>query len=115
MLISRNGHPAALAIGGDIDEHSYPGLVTALQAVGERQREVHVDLVNLTYCDLDGLRAVPGLTGAASAEDPVARLVVLQKVPLPLRKIMQILGWDATPRLVIGEVAATADWCSCAA
>ena len=50
------------------------------------------DLAAVTYCDLAGLRAILSLAGAASGGHPGAGLLVLG-----------ILGWDATPGLVIDD------------
>lgn len=64
-----------------------PGELTGVHGSG-----CEGDLAAVTYCDLAGLRAILSLAGAASGGHPGAGLLVLG-----------ILGWDATPGLVIDD------------
>lgn len=87
-------YPPGLAIGGDVDEVTYPALVKALGEVARGRGEVHVDLTAVEFCDLAGLRAIVGLATAR-------RTVVLHGLPAQLQTVLGILGWDGTPGLVI--------------
>ena len=102
LRITRAGGPAVLAIAGDIDEHSYAGLVETLSKVTGGHREIHINLGDVTYCDLAGLRAIILLIGGGDHEHTVTRLV-LHEVPQQLKTLLQILGWDTTPGLVLPE------------
>jgi hypothetical protein len=89
LRIAWVGSPPVLAIAGEIDESTYPGLVGVLKEVADehgadehgadehradqhgadqhgadQHREVHVSLAEVDYCDLAGLRAIVMLTGA---------------------------------------------------
>jgi anti-anti-sigma factor len=88
------GNPPGLAIGGEIDEETYPALVEKLGELTRGCSEIHVDLSAVQYCDLAGLRAIvrPVTTG---------RKVVLCGLPAQLRTVLGVLGWDRTPGLVI--------------
>ncbi len=89
-------YPRGLAVGGDIDDITYPALLEALGNLACGSSGVHVDLSGVRFCDLPGLRAIVRLTGASTP-------VVLHGVPVPLRTVMAVLGWDRAPGLVIGK------------
>jgi ABC-type transporter Mla MlaB component len=88
--------PPGLALGGDIDEETYPALVEALNHIPRDNASLHVDLSAVTFCDLAGLRAIVRLAGTNMP-------VILHGVPRPLRTVMKILGWDQEPGLVLGK------------
>ena len=54
-----------LALAGEIDEFTYSPLVATLDELTRGQQEVHVDLADVAYCDLAGLRAIVRLAGPA--------------------------------------------------
>jgi anti-anti-sigma regulatory factor len=85
-----------LALGGDIDEETHPALVEALNHIPRDNDRLHVDLSAVTYCDLAGLRAIIQL---ADVDVPL----ILHGVSRTLRTVMEILGWDQEPGLVISK------------
>ena len=104
LRITRTGIPPGLAISGEVDEFTYPGLVRALRQISGGIGEIHVSLARVLYCDLAGLRAIVDLTGARGlGSDHLARCVVLHEVPPQLRAALRIVGWDATPGLILHE------------
>jgi ABC-type transporter Mla MlaB component len=104
LRITRTGSPPVLTITGEIDESTYPGLVSTLESLVGRQREIHANLVGVTYCDLAGLRTIVGLAGANGEDhEHSGRRLVLHEVPQRLKTVLQIMGWDATPGLAIHE------------
>ena len=91
-----------LLVAGDIDEDTYPDLMIALCSIVGQPGEVHLQLAGVEYCDLAGLRAIVRLTEASWPDTGRgARRVVLHGLPEWLLRILQILGWDAVPGLVI--------------
>ena len=88
--------PPGLALGGDIDEETYPALVEALNHIPPDNASLHVDLSAVTFCDLAGLRAIVRLADTSTP-------VIMHGVPRPLRTVMKILGWDQEPGLVISK------------
>ena len=88
--------PPGVALGGDIDEETYPALVEALNHSPSDNTGFHVDLSAVTFCDLAGLRAIVRLADTSTP-------VILHGVPRPLRTLMEILGWDQEPGLVISK------------
>jgi hypothetical protein len=120
------GSPPVLAIAGEIDESTYPGLVGALKEVADGTDDVHISLAGVDYCDLAGLRAIVLLTGTDGpgyhadghdyhadgqsrdgerpgqvGGDRQARRVVLHDVPPQLQAVLRIVGWDSAPGLAL--------------
>jgi anti-anti-sigma factor len=103
LRITCSGRPPVVALAGEIDEATYPGLVDALAEAMEGQREVHFDLGRVRYCDLAGLRAIVCVTGADRGGRGGGRRVVLHQLPPELETVLRIVGWDSTPGLGLGE------------
>ena len=117
LRIAWVGSPPVLAIAGEIDESNYPGLVGALKEVADEHGAdehgaVHVNLAEVDYCDLAGLRAIVMLTGAhalghdgegqsQNGDGRHRRRVVLHEMPSQLQTILRIVGWDSIPGLAL--------------
>ena len=100
LRITRSGIPPVLAIAGEIDESTYPGLVGTLEKFVDGQAEVHASLAGIEYCDLAGLRTIIRLAGGCGGPDSGRRRLVLYDVPPELTNILRIMGWDMAPGLV---------------
>lgn len=91
---------ALIAMSGDIDEASHLDLVGILHRVAQNPGPIQIDMTAVEYCDLAGLRAILGLTGAShDAAGP--RSVALHGLAPHLAKVLRIVGWDATPGLTL--------------
>ena len=106
LRVAWAGSPPVLALTGEIDESTYPGLVGALKEATDRDGEIHVSLAEVEYCDLAGLRAIILLTGTDSYSHngdtpPRSRRVVLHEVPPQLQTVLRIVGWDSVPGLAL--------------
>jgi ABC-type transporter Mla MlaB component len=89
-------------ITGDIDEFTYPRLITALAGLADGNGDIHLDLAAVQYCDLAGLRALIRLsTGHEDRPDHAGRRVILRGLPAHLNTMLHILGWDSMPGLVL--------------
>jgi len=107
LRITATDDPPGLAMAGEIDESTYAGLVSALDKLTDSPAEVHVSLAEVSYCDLAGLRAIVRITGAegngagggAGLGGNGGRRVVLHGVPLSLKAVLRIVGWDSIPGL----------------
>ncbi|WP_449064983.1 MEDS domain-containing protein [Planomonospora algeriensis] len=95
------GH-RTLRVTGTIDQGNAHGLAAALQTAAGWDGDIHVDLSELEFIDVAGLRT---LTRAAGRLDPARRLRLLHLAPM-LRDIMHLVGWDREPRLVLTPRAA---------
>jgi hypothetical protein len=113
LRITTTDDPPGLAIAGEIDESTYPGLVSVLDKLTEGPAEIHVSLAEVSYCDLAGLRAIVRMTGADSngadsgggdsGGSDGKRRVVLHGVPRQLTTVLKIVGWDSIPGLALDQ------------
>jgi ABC-type transporter Mla MlaB component len=106
LRISKVNDRPGLVIAGEVDESGYPVLLQCLAALGTHG-EVHIDLGGVEFCDLAGLRAIV-CVGRPDEDASSGRNVCLHAVPLRMRKIMQILGWDEAPGLTFDEASLAA-------
>ena len=65
LRITCIGSPASLAIAGDIDGYTYAALLDTLRRLTDGLHEIHINLADVDYCDLAGLRAIILLAGGA--------------------------------------------------
>ena len=89
------GRPPVVQIAGEIDEVSRPGLVRTLEGLTDHEGDVHVNLAEVAFCDLAGLRAILRLTGTNRGEGRNGRRLILHDAPLHLAAVLEILGWDS--------------------
>ena len=107
LRITRLGDGPWLAVAGEIDEYSYTSLIRVLASVARDPGEIHVDLADVEYCDVAGLRAFVVLAAAPCRDqaglcrDQAGPRVVLHQVPSHLVNVLHILGWDTTSGLTI--------------
>ncbi|HUA28219.1 MAG TPA: STAS domain-containing protein [Streptosporangiaceae bacterium] len=115
LRITSTANPPGLAISGEIDESTYPGLLSALERGADGRAEMHFSLGGLKYCDLAGLRAIVCATGADGGGPGLdrrhgeRRAVVLHEIPPQLMTVLRIVGWDTTPGLVLDTQASGAE------
>jgi anti-anti-sigma regulatory factor len=99
------GSPPVVLIAGEIDASRYSGLVRTLEGLTD-EGDVHVNLAEVVFCDLPGLRAILRLARTGRADEGHGgRRLVLHDVPPHLRRVLEILGWDCTPGLIMNEPA----------
>lgn len=94
------GRPEVVLIAGEIDQARHLGLNSTLEDLVDPGGDVHVNLGELAYCDLAGLRAILRLAGTGRG-----RSLFLDDVPLHLATVLRILGWDSAPGLIMTEAA----------
>lgn len=112
LVILRTGF-SALRISGAIDEYNAEAVAGALKAqllivpsahttlsdAITGNGDLHLDLNDLQFSDVSGIRSLVGL---AEGMGPGRRLV-LQGLPPLIRKVMTVVGWGEMPSLVIEE------------
>jgi anti-anti-sigma regulatory factor len=102
LRITRLGDEPWLFVAGEIDEYSYKSLIGTLASLARDPGEIHIDLADVEYCDVAGLRAFFVLA-TASCRDHAGMRVVLHQVPPHLVNVLHILGWDTTSGLTLAE------------
>ena len=103
LRVDRVGNEARLA--GDIDEFTHAELLAALSSLSEEPGDIHIDLAGVEFCDVAGLRALVLLSRIPPGHADQGRRVMLHGLPSYLEALLQILGWNSDPRLVIVESA----------
>lgn len=94
--------PDGLVLAGEIDESTYPALVTALDrlTIANGTGRLHIDLSGVEFCDAAGLHAMVRLAARAGCG---GRAVVLHAPPAALRAMLRIVGWEDLPGLVVED------------
>jgi anti-anti-sigma factor len=96
LHISYMGRPPGLRLAGDVDVTTGPALARALaQVLAHSQGDVHADLSQLEFIDVEGLRTF--VTIAQSLRD--GRILTLHSPPPHLRHMIELTGWDGIPGL----------------
>jgi STAS domain-containing protein len=76
------GSPPVVLIAGEIDPSRYSGLVSTLEGLPDHEGDIHVNLAEVSFCDLPGLRAVLRLTRTGRGDEGRGgRSLVLHEVP----------------------------------
>jgi anti-anti-sigma regulatory factor len=98
--------PPTVLLAGDIDEQTYPGLIEVLATVARTgERRIRVDLADVGYCDLAGLRAIIALTDSRGDGRRCVEQVILAHVPGFMRTVLRVLGWGTAPGLIVEDEA----------
>jgi anti-anti-sigma regulatory factor len=96
--------PPTLYLAGEIDEATYQDLLLVLERAAATDRQLlQVDLADVVYCDLAGLRAILSLAQPRSAGSARIDQLVLRRVSVQLRTVIRVLGWNAAPGLFFAE------------
>jgi anti-anti-sigma factor len=96
--------PPVLQLAGDIDEWTYPYLTEVLARASQAgERRIQVDLLGVRYCDVAGLRAIISLASGTGCGQGGIEQIVLAHLPGHLQRLLQILGWDATPGVMLED------------
>lgn len=94
--------PPTLHLAGDIDEWTFPDLTKILaRAAAARAPRIHVDLADVQYCDVAGLRAIISLVSGQGEGRAAVDEIVFTHLPGPLQRVLSILGWDAAPGVIL--------------
>jgi len=91
LLVTRTAAPAGLRLTGEIDESNVDQVAAALAEHRDGRRPLHLDVSEVTFCDVSGMRAV-----VSSARE---RPIVLHGIPAQLEKILNLTGWAEAPGL----------------
>jgi anti-anti-sigma factor len=96
------GPPPTLHLAGDIDESTFPDLMRILAHTADAgASRIHVDLADVEYCDVAGLRAIISLASDQGEGRAPVDEIVFTRLPGPLQRVLLILGWDAVPGVIL--------------
>jgi anti-anti-sigma factor len=97
LRVSRNRTKGWLQVRGEIDAWNVGAIREALQSALFEPGDLHVDVSQLLFCDVTGIRAIV----AAAAHLEGGRRLVLHGLDPQLQKVFQVVGWGGMPSLVI--------------
>jgi anti-anti-sigma factor len=99
LVIRRTYAPSGLSVSGAIDVFNVDAFAQTLGTCLEGQGDLNVNLHYLEFCDVSGIRALV----SAAKEVHQGRRLVLAGLPLQLRNVMTLVGWNDLPGLVIDD------------
>ena len=99
LVVLRTASPPGIRLEGEIDASNSNAVSSAVAAAVGLEGDVHVDVSNLLFCDISGIRE---LVSAAQAMVPGRRLL-LHGMPALLETVIRVVGWSRMPTLVVCE------------
>lgn len=100
LRVVRTIRPHGLRLDGEVDLANVEIVRQSLRAVAEDGAEVTVDVTDLAFIDVAGLRVVVEGAAELAACDGHLLLVGTSR---QLRRILRLCGWDTATGLRIGE------------
>ncbi len=94
--------PPRLVLAGDIDLNSHTALIAALTlaTAAGGTGQVHIDMAQVQFCDVAGLRII---LGGGDGQQPAAGQARLHNLPPHVHKLLNLLAGDSAPALASGH------------
>jgi len=97
LVVARTTFPDGLSFTGEIDTTNSHAIGAAIASAQLPDRDVHVDVAGLQFCDISGIRAFV----AAAEAMPSGRRLLLHGMPAQLETVIKVVGWNRIPALVV--------------
>jgi anti-anti-sigma factor len=97
LRISRNRESGWLSFSGEIDSWNVDAVRAVLEKALQGDGDVRVDVSQLLFCDVTGIRALVAVSGKLTA----GRRVVLHGLDPRLQRVFGVIGWGQLPSLLI--------------
>ena len=97
LVVARTTMPDGLSFTGEIDASNSHAIGLAIASSQAPNRDVHVDVANLSFIDISGIRAFV----AAAEAMPEGRRLLLHGMPAQLETVITVVGWNRIPALVV--------------
>ena len=97
LVVLRTTSPNGLSFAGEIDASNSHAVSDALTSAQVPDRDIHVNVAGLVFCDISGIRAF--VTAAESL--PKGRRMLLHGMPAQLETVIKAVGWNRIPALVV--------------
>jgi anti-anti-sigma regulatory factor len=97
LVVSRTTSPDGLSFSGEIDASNSHAVGTAISSAQVPDRDIHIEVASLLFCDISGIRA---FVSAAEAL-PRGRRLLLHGMPAQLETVIKVVGWNRMPSLVV--------------
>lgn len=99
LNVERIREPLGLRLAGDVDAFTVSVVAGALQTLRAEEGDIHLELSELQFMDVAGLELL--VSTAQDLDD--GRSLVLHALSPHLRRVMELVGWDTTPGLLLVE------------
>ena len=101
LVIVGSDRPSGLRFIGSVDAFNVESVAQVLAHAlnGESDREVHIDLTRLEFCDVSGIRALVAAAEKSNGEHKM----ILHGLPPLMSRVMDVVGWSDLPSLFITE------------
>ena len=99
LVVSRTTSPNGLRFAGEIDASNSHAVGTAIASTHAAEKDIHVDVRGLVFCDISGIRAF--VTVAEGL--PKGRRMLLHGMPDMLQTVIKVVGWNRIPALEVCE------------
>jgi anti-anti-sigma regulatory factor len=100
LRITPSFDPRGLRIVGAVDLTTSGALASTLRlAANWPERDLHIDLSDLEFIDVAGVRTIVRAAGGLEPD----RHLVIERLSPPLRRVFGIVGWDRAPGLRFAE------------
>lgn len=97
LVIRQTIPPDGLSCRGVIDVSNVDSVAATLASHLDGDSDVHIDLSQVEFCDVSGIRALVSISGRLTD----GRRLVLHGLPPLLAKVMTLVGWGELPTLQI--------------
>lgn len=97
LIVWRTRTPEGISFAGEIDVSNSLAVSTSIAAAGMPDRDIHVEVSSLLFCDISGIRAFV----AAAESLPKGRRLLLCGMPAQLETVIKVVGWNRLPTLVM--------------
>jgi len=97
LVVLRTTSPDGLSFSGEIDASNSHAVGTAISSAQVSDRNIHIEVAGLLFCDISGIRA---FVSAAEAL-PKGHRLLLHGLPAQLETVIEVVGWSRMPSLVI--------------
>lgn len=92
--------PPGLSLHGTVEESTFQALAAALERLGERTDLLCLDLADVDFCDMAGLRV---MLDARTSPRGRERQLMLREVPEPIVELIHAAGWGGMPGIHVEE------------
>ena len=95
MNVVTTASPVGLKLTGEVDATNAHLVERALGDHARAAGALHVDLSDVSFCDIAGIRALVSYAQGLDAD----RKLVLHGMPAQIEKVMNVMGWAELPGL----------------
>jgi anti-anti-sigma factor len=97
LVIRHTVPPNGLTFAGVLDMFNADAVAGSVATLLDGEDDLHLDLSNVEFCDVSGIRALVSVAESASGR----RRLVMHGLPPALHRVMMLVGWGELPSLAL--------------